>query len=504
MNDTLEIYKDNLEEKDTIFFYNKYKNEYIDYDISPKYLAGMMDGDGSFSCAIKYPNYVKVEISQCDFLVIYLIQKKFPGLITKVVGNEQKRNQYKITYVNSSALPILEFIKEYLLLKKEQCMLCIENINTMRNIENVDILKENAENIIKLNKNHNEKTILDTINWEYIAGLFDAEGCVIASKCQVSITQKNSHELLEKIAKFIGYGKVRYPRYYIEKKSSVYHFFSEINKYLIVKKQYSYYLENLISSIKYDPEKDLYREKYKHNFNISNEFVKSLNVKKERSKYQDNKILRKTLSIKKMGENNPNFGKERSKEHSQKISKNSFGKKREISDEIIQEILDKKGSKTQEEIAKEYGISRASVYKIHIGKLVKTDEYEKYKENKENNNKKDWIQSFGYNKEETDKINIAIKKRTIDGKIMTYIWYYGKLRQQTISTPFKITCKNVCEYYKSKMSEEISENIVKNIWNNKTKLYKCDFENSPVSWQDYCENNIINGEWIEFPCLNAD
>ena len=113
---------------DKILFMDRYNDDYQLYELESNYLAGVIDGDGSLSCSSKYPFYIKLEICQCDFLLIFIIMKKFNGNIQKIEKELPQRNQYSISFTNQCANDILEFIYPNIMLKKEQCRLCIENI----------------------------------------------------------------------------------------------------------------------------------------------------------------------------------------------------------------------------------------------------------------------------------------------------------------------------------------------------------------------------------------
>lgn len=415
--------------------------------------------------------------------------KKFNGNIKKIEKELPQRNQYYISFTNQCASDILEFIYPNIMLKKEQCRLCIENIKILRNTENAEQLESNSKKISEYNKSHNDREISDDITWKYIAGLFDAEGSISLVKSDILIIQKNSESLLEKIRNFIGYGKLRKYRLIIEKKSNILDFFNNTNIFLIVKKQSQYYIDYLSKkSCKYLPDKDVYRLRYKHNFDIPIDFIESLHIKREKKTYKDNIVLIKLLSENKKGDKNPNYGVERSAEHCKKISESTFGKHRKITNDVIKNVREEQNIK-QQEIADKYNISRAQVQKIVSGKLIPTDEvYEK----KLKNSRIDILIDLGYSKEEASIISGAITKRKIEGKYMVNIWFFGKIRQnKMIESPFKNTSKNLAEYISNKLQIDISEDMIKNIWNKRTLLYKIDFNGEiPITFEHYRENII--------------
>lgn len=494
--------RNDFTENDLLFFVDRYLNDYQNYEFSKEYLAGFIDGDGSISCADLYPNYIKIEISQCDFLPIFLIQKKFGGNIQITEAkNEESRKQYKLSYLNNNAITLIEFIKDSLFLKNKQAILSLDNIATFRNRSNKEILNNNSKEIKELNSTHTSRIISGEMNWEYIAGLFDAEGCITIKKMCLSITQKNSNSLLNKICEFIGCGKVSNDRFLIYSRKGILYFLNNTNRYLIVKKQSPYVFNYLIGNEKYEKTLDIYRRKIKYEFNIPQEFIFSLFIpKSEKRTYKENTELIKELSMKKTGNNNFNFGKELSEEHCKKISDSTFGKHRSISDDKIREILKEKTSElTQKEIADKHSLSRSTVQTILSGRLIPTDEIEKRSEYiVKQQLKSDRIKKLielGYSEKESFTISGAITKREIEGKYMVNIWYFGKLRvskvKSLIELPFTNTSPNLSIYVSKKLGIKVSENMIKNIWNKKTQLYIIDFEEEfPVSFQNYVDDTI--------------
>jgi len=99
---------------------------------------------------------------------------------------------------------------------------------------------------------------------------------------------------------------------------------------------------------------------------------------------------------------------------------------------------------------------------------------------------------LGYSKEEAYIISGAITKRKIEGKYMVNVWFFGKIRKnQTFDLPFKNTAKNLAQYISDKLQTDISEDMIKNIWNKKTSLYKIDFNGEiPITFDNYRENII--------------
>ena len=51
MNFDIKNYNNIFTSYDKQFFYDKYLNEYTEYELSAGYLAGLIDGDGSICCS---------------------------------------------------------------------------------------------------------------------------------------------------------------------------------------------------------------------------------------------------------------------------------------------------------------------------------------------------------------------------------------------------------------------------------------------------------------------
>jgi hypothetical protein len=84
-----------------------------------------------------------------------------------------------------------------------------------------------------------DEIYLSRLNIEYIAGLFDAEGCIYIDhnlkNIRVSIAQKNHPKILHEIVKFLGFGKVETYEFKIYKKDDCLKFIRLIIPHLIVK-----------------------------------------------------------------------------------------------------------------------------------------------------------------------------------------------------------------------------------------------------------------------------
>lgn len=93
---------------------------YVDR-ITPQWLAGFFDGEGSISSS--FDNYgnvkLRVEVSQKNEYIIYLIMMKFPGTIVKTLQNTKlgKNTHHRIHWDGKQSIPFMEYIKDYTIVK---------------------------------------------------------------------------------------------------------------------------------------------------------------------------------------------------------------------------------------------------------------------------------------------------------------------------------------------------------------------------------------------------
>lgn len=120
--------------EDNSFYENKSKQ------IIYAYIAGLMDGDGTFvinrSCSKNIlPRYtIAIEISQINFQSIYFIKKKFNcSLYTKKPNlKKNKKKQYRIHFRIEGIIEFLEDLIPYLYMKRQQAknlLILQQNIN---------------------------------------------------------------------------------------------------------------------------------------------------------------------------------------------------------------------------------------------------------------------------------------------------------------------------------------------------------------------------------------
>jgi hypothetical protein len=187
-----------------------------EYEISPYYLSGFFDGDGSI--CINEALSLQIQFSQCVLPILNKIKDIFGGsLYSFEPRNDNQRTQHSLRICGRDCEKILKYLDIGCIMKYEQVQVA-KKIIYLNNLQNLNDKKiEYREEMRRLNKSY-KKTHdkpYTRINIEYISGLFDAEGCIYLrerknSHCfdYIKITQANDYQLLEHIKNFIGHGSV--------------------------------------------------------------------------------------------------------------------------------------------------------------------------------------------------------------------------------------------------------------------------------------------------------
>jgi hypothetical protein len=159
-------------------------------EIEMAYMAGILDGDGSFSILKKDSSYHPcIQLSNAFKGMSDFLFEKFEG--SRRIKKPQQPH-YKVLYVWSvrglrSAKNVLDNIIPYLVLKKERAKFMLDFI-TRSLVKKLDLIEGERANL-KM-KNHNRDCLLsegklcehtlicseDPVFWSYFAGLMDTEG----------------------------------------------------------------------------------------------------------------------------------------------------------------------------------------------------------------------------------------------------------------------------------------------------------------------------------------
>ena len=223
----------------------------------PSYIAGFIDGDGCiFIRKIKDGYQSGITIAQSRTNILQVMKYHFGGSITTTTSRNSnknddeitkntKRNQFNYVVRSNQYNLLLNYIKYNLILKQNQIK-CLYDFSKLCNKLNKD---DEKDEIYKMCSSFNNKTTkpeensfdFSRLNIMYIAGLFDAEGCIYINKNNynkfyVKITQKNNPIILHKIKEYFGYGNIYDNNCFkIENKKCCVDFIEKVKPYLIVK-----------------------------------------------------------------------------------------------------------------------------------------------------------------------------------------------------------------------------------------------------------------------------
>ncbi len=238
-----------------------------EYEISPYYLSGFFDGDGSI--CITQGLSLQVQFSQCVLSVLKVIQNIFGGTIySGNINVENQRIQHSLRLCGRDCTKILQYLDIGSIMKWEQIQIAKQFIK-LNNLQNLEPKKiEMREEMRKLNKSykktHNKP--YEKINWDYLAGIFDAEGCIYLRNNNdvfkfgyIKITQANDFQLLEHIKTFVGHGKTADKcKWMTEKKEFAIWDLEQIVHLLIVKKYQAQLCLEFLKSTDNNRKKDIF------------------------------------------------------------------------------------------------------------------------------------------------------------------------------------------------------------------------------------------------------
>lgn len=182
-----------------------------------------------------------------------------------------------------------------------------------------------------------------------------------------------------------------------------------------------------------------------------------------------------------MGINNPNYGKKMSDEHVCKISIESSKTKRaknpNLTNEKIHEIYKLKDKIMQKDVAEKYNMNREMIRRIWNRELLPTDDPE--------------FETNVLNKKTTKNIDhstsTSLGKRSLTTpQYIEIIMWKQKHNNSELLDGKKITSTKLAIALSEKMKTKITNDIIKNIWNGRTKLFESEFEgNETMSYQNY-------------------
>ena len=455
----------------------------------PSYIAGFIDGDGCIFIRKISDGYQSgLSTTQCRTNILQILRYHFGGSITSSANRNNKtinlmdetneyyhkhniRNQYNLLIRNNEYNVLLGYLQNSFIIKEKQYR-CLYEFNKLTNLPNKYQEKEELYlNCSSLNQTCQlDEVYLTRINIEYIAGLFDAEGCIYISlkkfsKFYISIAQKNHPEVLVYISKFMGFGIIDCEmKLKIYKKDDCLKFIQLVKSHLIVKYNQTIAFEKFLNtsdiSIKEEMYKICNREKHEievfQNLNQNKkgkegylEKLRLKNLKEQICKEIHNKQVYKDKSEKMSGEGNHNYGKTFSEEIKKKMSVSIRDAKGGVSDEVIIKVRDLlKEEYKNIDIQQSLNLPRHTITRIKNGKIVCRNEEKKVR-----------------NSLTQEQVNLSKRKINTDDIIIVIEKFIEKWKPMQILDYF-------IEQNKNNITIDIIKNIKRNLQNKRSVIYE--------------------------------
>jgi hypothetical protein len=469
----------------------------INKNISHSYIAGFIDRN----CSIIIKNIneflmVSIELLQSNPIILLYLQEKYGGTIHEKKEKCNKKNQFKWNLNGKYTEQFLNDIKDYIIIESKKIELALEFIKEFKE-DNKNRMIELFAEINNESKNGNLIKPYDRISYEYIAGLVDAEGFFGINyhknrkyNFKLSITQKKDQLLLDKIKEFIGMGNIENGRLIIYDIKDASKFLNIIKEFIVEKNLQLQYTLKIINNeykdinelhkfmdIVINDKDNLIKLKNDNELNKKGK----IKMKKQSDNVISNKKLERYLENNKKksenmkGINNPNFGVERSRDHSLKIALGASlakAEKRQLNDDQINEIRKLYEEKnTMKSISEKFNVKRTLISDIIHKKYLKISEMTIENMDIKKKQKE-------YNKEFTKNELVSKNKRKIN--IVTII----KIIKYKINNP-----KNPMTYM-SKNSQQLFGEItsidqIKGYLSGRVKLFEKDFINQDMTWEEY-------------------
>lgn len=185
----------------------------------------------------------------------------------------------------------------------------------------------------------------------------------------------------------------------------------------------------------------------------------------------------------------PTAGKTLSTEHINKISLSTATTKRSknpnLTNEKIREIYELKDKMKQVEVAEKYGMKREMIRRIWQKKLLPTDDPDFSTKPQEEKKDDTTITSTPLTFEQ--KTSIGKRSLTSEQYLEIIDWKLKKEKGELLNGK-KIFSTKLAEYLSQKWGKKVSDDMIKNIWKGKTKLYNFEFSTAPpISYEKYLE-----------------
>jgi hypothetical protein len=185
----------------------------------------------------------------------------------------------------------------------------------------------------------------------------------------------------------------------------------------------------------------------------------------------------------------PTAGKTLSTEHIHKISLSTATTKRSknpnLTNEKIREIYELKDKMKQMEVAEKYGMKREMIRRIWQRKLLPTDDPDFL--GKQQEEKKDDMGTATPPLTFEQKTSIGKRSLKSEQYLEIIDWKLKKEKGELLNGK-KIFSTKLAEHLSQKWGKKVSDDMIKNIWKGKTKLYNSEFSTAPpISYEKYLE-----------------
>jgi len=466
--------------------------------LSASYIAGLMDGDGCILFNRNSTILPQIELSQCDPYVVFALQKQYNCGKIRIVSSKSvnSRQQFKISIFGCRELLIC--LKNYCIIKQRRAEICyklFEELSGKYTVESIKELFNKYENAIILYEPDNDNIYDTRINDEYVAGLFDAEGCITFKKYEKSnsvtltITQRSNPIILHKINQYYKINAtVTVQRFNLYSYEKCEQFLNHIEKYVLLKKDqintFREVLEYRKKHKKYDCEKfyQLKRKIYIPDDYLIN-YANMKYITKKKTEQRDLKPLYEAgilIARKNYVRTLPYVD---NIDHRVNIAIATIMKRRKITDEIIYIVRKKIENKiTQKAICEEMGLSRHIVNNIARYKLLPLDSDRNMVKDKIIAKKQTKEKRITMTSEETKKYDIesvAISKRAYNVATAIQILKYAIEKREYITQTLL-----------SNKSEELfgvklSVTQIQSLLLGRVSIYEREFRDNEIRYDDY-------------------